>query len=82
MKERMRCRRADFKMEAMDARAASSQLVLQPAPFILQLTIGYGDGSHPGDAAQLGSIEAVAARLRFGVDRCQVPVDRSDGRCR
>ena len=61
----------------MDRRTAPAQLAQQPAPFVLQLSIGDENALYGRRAAKLGSIERVASRTGFGVDKRKVAIDNS-----
>jgi len=59
----------------MDRRTPSAQLAEQPAPFVLQLSLGDENALSGPLAAKLGSIECIASSMSFGVDQREVTID-------
>ena len=60
-KQRMRCGKWNFKVLAINRRAAPLQFSEKPAPFILQLAIGDADSFRGPHGTELGVIKRVPA---------------------
>ena len=60
----------------MDRRTPPAQLAHQPLPFVLQLSLGDENALAGPRPAKLGSIECIASRMSFGVERRKVTIDR------